>query len=88
MRTIFVMIKCQLGQAYEVASELVDSIQQVPSVYSTSGDYDLMAQFHLPSDTDIGRFVNEEVHKVSGIIDTKTIICFNAFTPDAGIGES
>ena len=85
MRTIFVMIKCHLGKAYEVAGELVDSIEQVPSVYSTSGDYDLMAQFHLDDDQDIGSFVNEKVHKVEGILDTKTIICFNAFTPDAGI---
>lgn len=88
MRTIFVMIKCKLGRAYDVAGELVDSIAQVPSVYSTSGDFDLMAQFHLEPDVDIGRFVNEQVHKVPGIIDTKTIICFNAFTKDAGIGES
>ncbi len=88
MRTIFVMIKCQLGQAYDVAGELVDSIEQVPSVYSTSGDFDLLAQFHLDAEMDIGRFVNEQVHKVPGIIDTKTIICFNAFTKDAGIGDT
>ena len=88
MRTIFVMIKCQLGKAYDVAGELVDSIEQVPTVYSISGDFDLMAQFHLPAETDIGRFVNEQVHKVSGIANTKTIICFNAFTPDTGIKDA
>ena len=82
------MIKCQLGKAYDVAGDLVDSIEQVPSVYSISGDFDLLAQFHLPSDMDIGRFVNEQVHKVSGIQDTKTIICFNAFTKDAGINDA
>ena len=35
MKTIFVMVKCELGQAYTVAD-----IEQVSEVYSTSGQYD------------------------------------------------
>ena len=88
MRTFYVLIKCELGKAYEVASALVDRIDDhPPKVHSISGKYDLIAQFHLPSDVDIGRFMNAQVHSVPGIAETETLICFNAFTPDAGLGS-
>lgn len=85
MRKIFVLIKCRLGKSYEVAARLIDDIEEAPAVDSISGDYDLIATFHVDPDTDIGRFVNEKVHAVPDIVDTKTIICFNAFTKDAGV---
>jgi hypothetical protein len=31
--------------------------------------------------------MNAEVHSISGIAETETLICFNAFTPDAGLGS-
>ncbi len=85
MRKIFVLIKCQLGKSYDVAARLIDEIDEAPAVDSISGDYDLIATFFVASDTDIGRFVNENVHAIPNIVDTKTIICFNAFTKDAGV---
>jgi len=45
MKTVFVMIKCELGRTYDVAAHLADEIPEVRSVYSTSGNYDLLAQF-------------------------------------------
>ena len=39
MRSIFVMIRCQLGQAYEVASHLVDEIDETAEVHSTSAPH-------------------------------------------------
>ena len=41
MQTIFVMVKCDLGKAYEVADEAV-AVEHVSEVYSTSGQYDLL----------------------------------------------
>ena len=41
MRAIFVMIKCEMGQAYKVAREAADTIEQMSELYSTSGQYDL-----------------------------------------------
>jgi len=87
MRTFYILIKCQLGHTYEVAARLVDDAEVAPIVHSISGRYDLIAQYHLPGDSDIGRFVNETVHPIPGIVDTETIICFNAFTKDKGLGE-
>ena len=80
MQTIFVMVKCELGKAYQVADAAVQAIEQVSEVYSTSGEYDLLVKCYLPSDADIGRFVNESVQTLPGVKDTFTIIAFKAFT--------
>jgi DNA-binding Lrp family transcriptional regulator len=86
MKTIFVMVKCELGRAYAVADEAVQEIEEVSEVYSTSGQYDLMMKFYLPDEADIGHFVTERVQILPGIKDTFTIIAFKAFSPDAAAG--
>ena len=43
MQTIFVQVKCELGQSYRVAEELVE-IDGVSEVYSVSGPYDLLVK--------------------------------------------
>jgi len=80
LRAIFVMIKCEMGQAYKVAREAADSIEQMSELYSTSGQYDLLGKFYLDPDDDIGRFVTEKVQALPGVKDTYTLITFNAFT--------
>jgi len=80
MRAIFVMIKCNMGQAYKVAREAADSIEQMSELYSTSGQYDLLGKFYLDPEEDIGRFVTEKVQALPGVKDTYTLITFNAFT--------
>jgi DNA-binding Lrp family transcriptional regulator len=85
MKTIFVMVKCDLGQAYAVADEAVGGIEQVSEVYSTSGQYDLLMKCYLPDSTDIGRFVTERLQTLSGVKDTFTIIAFKAFSPDTSV---
>jgi DNA-binding Lrp family transcriptional regulator len=81
MRAIFVMIKCDMGQAYKVARDAADSIEQMSELYSTSGQYDLLGKFYLDAEEDIGRFVTEKVQALPGVKDTYTLITFNAFTP-------
>lgn len=80
MQTIFVFVKCELGKAYEVADELVQGIEQVSEVHSTSGQYDLLVKCYLPDGRDIGHFVTEQVQTLPGIADTFTLIGFKAFT--------
>ena len=80
MQTIFVMMKCELGRAYEVADEAVLSIEQVSEVHSTSGEYDLLIKCYLPDDRDIGHFVTEQLQTLKGVKDTFTIIAFKAFS--------
>ena len=79
MQTIFIMVKCELGEAYEVADQAVQSVEQVSEVHSISGQYDLMMKCYLAQDTDIGHFVTERIQRIPGIKDTFTIITFKAF---------
>ena len=78
MKPFFVQIKCELGKAYEVATAIADA-EIASEIYSTAGDYDLLAKFYLDASDDIGHFVNEKVHTIPGIKDTHTIITFRAF---------
>ena len=79
MQTIFVQLKCELGQAYEVAAALVEQ-ESVSEVYSISGQYDLLAKCYLDDGKDVGRFVAKDIQKLPGVRDTYTTITFNAFT--------
>ncbi len=58
MKPVFLLIKCQLGQSYKVAEEIMDRIEQVAEVHSISGQYDLLAKFHIGTEDDLGHFVN------------------------------
>jgi len=79
MQVIFVQVKCEPGKAYEVASKIMDDVEEVGELYSTSGQYDLIVKFNLGDDLDIGHFVTEKVQKVDGIKDTFTTMTFKAF---------
>ena len=85
MKTIFVMVKCDLGKAYTVADEAVLNIEQVSEVYSTSGQFDLLMKCYLPEAVDIGRFVTDRLQTLPGVKDTFTIIAFKAFSEGTAI---
>ena len=78
MKTFFVQFKCELGKAYEVASALADA-EIASEIYSTAGNFDLMAKFYIGDDVDVGHFVNEKVQVIAGIKDTFTTVTFRAF---------
>jgi DNA-binding Lrp family transcriptional regulator len=80
MQTIFVMVKCELGRAYDVADQAVQSIAEVSEVHSISGQHDLLMKVYLDDGADIGRFVNGTVQRLEGVKDTFTLIAFKAFT--------
>ncbi len=79
VQTIFVMVKCELGRAYEVAAAASDRVEQVSEVYSISGQYDLLLKCVLRAGTDAGHFVTESVQRLPGVKDTFTLITFKAF---------
>jgi DNA-binding Lrp family transcriptional regulator len=80
MQTIFIMVKCELGKAYDVADQAVQAVEHVSEVYSTSGQYDLLMKCYLQDDMDIGHFVTSQIQTLSGIKDTFTLITFKAFS--------
>ena len=80
MQTIVVMVKCDLGKSYDVASEAVQAVEQVSEVYSVSGQYDLLMKCYLTDEMDIGHFVVNHLQTIVGVKDTFTIITFKAFS--------
>jgi DNA-binding Lrp family transcriptional regulator len=84
MKTLIVQIKCRLGEAYNVAAFIADNIAQC-QIYSISGAYDLLAIVNLEAEVDPGIFVNKRLHSVPGIVETNTMIAFNAFTPSTKV---
>jgi DNA-binding Lrp family transcriptional regulator len=68
-----------MGQSYTVAQAAADTIEELSELFSTSGQYDLLAKFYLSAEDDIGLFVTERVQTIPGVKDTYTLITFNAF---------
>jgi DNA-binding Lrp family transcriptional regulator len=79
MQTIFVQVKCALGEAYRVADAAAQDVESISEVYSISGQYDLMMKCYLADGEDIGHFVTEKIQRLPGVKDTFTIITFKAF---------
>ena len=84
MTAIFVFIKTEPGFANDVAADIVDNVENVSEVYSTSGQHDLLAKFNLPRDADIGTFVTKQVQTRPHVRDTFTVITFSPFLPKKG----
>jgi DNA-binding Lrp family transcriptional regulator len=80
MQTIFIMVKCELGQSYHVAARAILGVEQVSEFYSISGQYDLMMKCYLADGDDIGHYVTEKVQTLAGVKDTFTLITFKAFS--------
>ncbi len=78
MKPFFVQIKCELGKAYEVATQIADS-EIASEIYSTAGGYDLLVKFYLDDREDVGHFINQKVQTIPGVKDTYTIVTFRAF---------
>jgi DNA-binding Lrp family transcriptional regulator len=75
-------VKCDLGKAYKVAEDAVETVEEVSEVYSVSGQYDLLMKCYLPPEMDIGHFVVERLQNLAGIKDTFTIMAYKAFSED------
>jgi DNA-binding Lrp family transcriptional regulator len=78
MRCVFVQFRCHPGKTYEVADAIYDR-EVVSELYSTSGEYDLMAKVYVPDDADTGHWLNEKLFDIEGISRTLTTMTFKAF---------
>lgn len=78
MRPVFVHIRCQPGQTYAVADQIYDR-EVASELYSTSGEYDLLAKVYIPEDQDAGLFLNQHLFDIAGINRTLTTITFKTF---------
>ena len=78
MRPFFVQFRCQPGRTYEVADAIYER-ELVSELYSTSGEWDLMAKIYIPEGEDVGRFLAEKLFDSPGISRTLTTMTFKAF---------
>jgi len=78
LRAVFVQLQCQPGRTYEVADALFER-EVVSELYSTSGEYDLLMKIYIEDGTDIGKFINDNVADVPGIVRSLTTLTFKAF---------
>lgn len=78
MRCVFVQFRCTPGKTYEVANAIWDR-EVVSEMYSTSGEYDLMAKVYIPDDEDVGQFLNTALFDIPGISRTLTTMTFRTF---------
>lgn len=78
MSLVFVQIRCTPGKTYDVANEIWDR-EVVSELYSTSGDFDLMAKVYIPEDQDVGHYLSSRLFDIAGIQRTLTTMTFKAF---------
>ena len=75
---VFVQIRCTPGTTYKVAEEI--ALREIHSeLYSTSGEYDLLMKLYIPSDADVGKFINENLLSIEGIERSMTTMTFKVF---------
>jgi DNA-binding Lrp family transcriptional regulator len=78
MRCVFVQFRCVPGRTYEVAEAIYDR-EVVSELYSTSGEYDLIAKVYIPEGEDFGRYLSDRLFDIPGINRTLTTMTFRAF---------
>ena len=78
MRAVFVQLQCQPGKTYEVATAIYDR-EIVSELFSTSGEWDLIAKVYIPEGEDVGHYLAQNLFDVPDISRTLTTMTFKAF---------
>lgn len=78
MSLVFVQFRCAPGKTYEVADAIWDR-EVVSELYSTSGEYDLIAKVYIPEGEDVGHYLSARLFDIAHIVQTLTTMTFRAF---------
>lgn len=78
MACVFVQVSCAPGKTYVVADAIYDR-EMVSELFSTSGEYDLIAKVYIPDDQDVGHYLSGRLFDIPGIVRTLTTMTFKAF---------
>lgn len=78
MTPIFVQLQCSPGKTYQVADILYQR-EIVSELYSTSGEFELLAKIYIEDGQDIGKFINDNILDIEGITRSLTTLTFTAF---------
>ncbi|WP_265974904.1 Lrp/AsnC ligand binding domain-containing protein [Brucella intermedia] len=78
MKPVFLQLQCTPGKTYEVADTLFQR-EIVSELYSTSGEFDLLAKIYIAEDQDIGKIIASNVLDIPNIVRSLTTLTFTAF---------
>lgn len=78
MNCVFVQLRCKPGKSYAVADALYER-EICSELYSTSGEWDLLAKIYPPEGADVAKFLNENVFDIEGLERSLTTLTFKAF---------
>ena len=78
-QTLFIQNRCELGTSYEVTDE-IGRRELHSELYSVSGNFDLLLKMRVPENEDIGRYINDNLLNIDGIVRTNTIQTYKVFT--------
>ncbi len=78
MTCVFVQFRCTPGKTYDVATAIYDR-EVVSELYSTSGEFDLIAKVYIPEGEDVGHYLSQKLFDIAGIQRTLTTMTFRAF---------
>jgi DNA-binding Lrp family transcriptional regulator len=59
------------------AVEVIGALEEVDAAHTVTGEFDAVARLELESKEEIPRVVPEEIHGVSGVVDTVTNVAFS-----------
>ena len=78
-QTLFIQIRCEPGTSYEVTDE-TGRRELHSELYSVSGNFDLLLKMRVLENEDIGRYINDNLLNIDGIVQTNTIQTYKVFT--------
>ena len=75
----FLLIKAEPARVAALADELTE-VDGIAEVYSVAGDVDLVGIVRVPHHDDLAEVVTKRVAALPGIIETRTMVAFQAFS--------
>jgi len=75
---VFIQIRCRPGTTYKVAEDI--ALREIHSeLYSTSGEYDLLMKLYIPTNQDVGKYINDQLLDIANIERSLTTMTFKVF---------
>ena len=84
---VFIQIRCKPGTTYKVAENI--ALREIHSeLYSTSGDFDLLMKLYIPSDADVGKYINDQLLDIEGIERSLTTMTPSRLSASSTVGTA
>jgi Lrp/AsnC family transcriptional regulator for asnA, asnC and gidA len=82
--TAILMIKCDVGSATEIAERL-SKIPDVVEVYSTIGEYDIVAKIRTEDMETLKNIVEKRLRMIKGLHEIRTSVAFDSYKEDQNL---